>query len=80
MRGFFYTDLLSSAASYRSRSACLETCVHFVGKDRAGRPRLLLHKHLVLITFEVEGPRQEVLGLISGERVVVGQLVSHAEP
>ena len=80
MRGFFYTDLLSSEAGYRSRVASLETYVHFVGKDRAGRTRLLLDKHLVFITFEDEGPRQEVLGLISGERVVVGQLVTHAEP
>ena len=73
-----YTNLLSSAGGYRPGIACLQN-VHFVGKDRAGRTRLLLHKHLVLIAFELVRPRQEGPGLWSVVRVAGGELVSQAE-
>ena len=58
---------------------CLSGNVYFVGKDRAGRTRLLLHKHLVLVTCELIGPRQEGLGLCSVVRVAGGELISVAE-
>ena len=73
---FSFTDLLSSAAGYRP----VWKCVQFL-RERAvtGRTRLLLHKHLVLVTFEVVRPRQEGPSLWSAVPVAVRKLVSLTE-